>query len=111
MRITFEHGIIGIRRFRAEDVPSLFSAARQYIDELCEWMVWCNRDYSLKDSLAFVSSCDAKWEAGAQYSFVVYDRRDGAFLGSVGLSGVNRVHCFANLGYCVRRCRTRQGVA
>lgn len=92
-------------------MASLFSAARESIAELCEWMVWCNREYSLKDSLAFVSSCDAKWEAGTQYNFVVYDLRDGTFLGSIGLSGINPVHRFANLGYWVRRCRTRRGVA
>jgi RimJ/RimL family protein N-acetyltransferase len=74
-------------------------------------MVWCHPNYSLEDSAAFVSKCAAEWEKGEQYSFVIFDVSDGAFLGSVGLSGVNRAHKFANLGYWVRTKRTQQGVA
>jgi len=111
MQVEFFDGSVGIRPFRLEDVPSLFAAARESIQELSTWMVWCRTDYSLEDSAAFVSRCAAEWEKGEQYSFVIFDVSDGAFLGSVGLSGVNRAHKFANLGYWVRSRRTQRGVA
>ncbi len=102
---------IGIRRFHAVDVPSLFLAARESMTELQQWMAWCRADYSLDDCLDFVSACDEEWEAGRKYSFAIYDRKDGALVGSVGLSGVNHVHRFANVGYWVRSSRTGQGAA
>jgi ribosomal-protein-serine acetyltransferase len=111
MQPVFSDGVVGIRRFRPHDGPLHFAAARESIDELSTWMVWCRTDYSLQDSEAFISAQDAEWEQGGQYSFVVFDVKDGAFLGSVGLSQINRAHKFANLGYWVRRSRTRQGVA
>jgi ribosomal-protein-serine acetyltransferase len=102
---------IGIRRFHPDDVPSLFAAARESLDELAAWMVWCHAGYSLTDSMAFVSSCEPDWENGKCYNFAICDLRDGAFLGSVGLNHVNRSHGFANLGYWVRTTRAGQGIA
>ena len=102
---------IGIRRFQLEDVSSLFSAARESMAQLQLWTAWCGPDYSLGDSLDFVMSCDEDWQAGRKYNFVIYDRADGAFVGSIGLSEVNREHGFAKLGYWVRSSRAGQGVA
>jgi ribosomal-protein-serine acetyltransferase len=102
---------IGIRRFHPADIPSLFLAARESMAELQQWMTWCGADYSLAESLKFVLACDEEWKAGRQYSFVICDRRNGALLGSVGLSGVNPVHRFANVGYWVRGSCTGRGVA
>jgi len=111
MQVEFYDGSVGIRPFRSEDVPALFAATRESIKELSTWMVWCRADYSLEDSAAFVSGCAAEWEKGEQYSFVIFDVGGGTFLGSVGLSGVNRAHKFANLGYWVRTKWTQHGVA
>src|SRR5947207_8944930 len=111
MEIEFYDGSVVIRPFRAEDAPLLFAAARESMNELSTWMVWCHPDYSLQDSAAFVANCAAEWQKGDQYSFAIFDAHDGNFLGSVGLSGVNRAHKFANVGYWVRTKRTQEGVA
>lgn len=111
MQATFSSGGIGIRRYRTEDVDALFEAARESVRELSEWMPWCSKDYSRKDSEAFVNSRDAEWNRGEHYSFVIYDTASDQFLGGVGLNFINRTHKFANLGYWVRTSRTRRGVA
>lgn len=103
-------GSIGIRRFRPEDARDLFEAARESLEPLCRWMVWCRPDYSLEDSVRFISSRDAEWAAGREYSFAIYNLADGAFLGSAGLNRVEKVHLFANLGYWVRSTRTGRGI-
>jgi ribosomal-protein-serine acetyltransferase len=111
-RPNFLHeGFAGIRRFRADDAPLLHEATRESIESLCRWMVWCHPGYGMEDCAAFVSSCDAKWERGESYSFVIFDVRDGTFLGSAGLSQINRTHRVANLGYWVRSSRAGRGVA
>lgn len=103
-------GCADIRRFRPEDVPLLYEAARESIQDLCRWMVWCHAGYTMEDCAAFVSACDAKWERGESYSFVIFDVRDGTFLGSAGLNQINRAHRVANLGYWVRSSQAGRGI-
>ena len=74
-------------------------------------MTWCRPDYSLEDSESFIAKCDSDWEKEEQYNFAIVDMRDGTLLGSVGLNRIDRAHNFANIGYWVRRTRTRRGVA
>jgi RimJ/RimL family protein N-acetyltransferase len=102
---------IGLRQFTLEDVPTLFTAVQESVAQLSAWMVWAHPNYSIEDTRAFVSKCGSGWENGEQYSFAIVDIQDGQFLGSVGLSAVNRAHGFANLGYWVRTGKTRHGVA
>lgn len=73
-------------------------------------MTWCRPDHCLDDSRSFVSSRDREWMSGREYSFVVYSLKDDAFLGTVGLTRVDRCHQCANLGYWVRSGRCRQGI-
>ncbi len=111
LRTVIYNGKIGIRQFCLEDAPAHYAAVRESIRELSAWMAWCHAGYSLTEARAFVSDCAAAWHRDERYSFVIFDRKDGAFLGSVGLSCVNRAHRFANLGYWVRTSRAAQGAA
>jgi RimJ/RimL family protein N-acetyltransferase len=104
-------GNIALRQFTLEDVPALFNAIRESMTQLSAWMMWANPQYSIEDTQAFVSKCGPGWEKGEQYSFAIVDAHDGQFVGSVGLSAVNRAHGFANLGYWIRTRKTRHGVA
>jgi RimJ/RimL family protein N-acetyltransferase len=74
-------------------------------------MTWCQPNYALQDSRAFVSSRDDQWKDGKEYSFVIYSLKDDELLGSVGLSRLDHAHGCANVGYWVRHTRTRQGIA
>lgn len=109
--VLLSDGVIGLRRFTLDDVPRLFIAVHESMPQLSAWMVWAHPDYSLEESSAFVSKCAPGWEKGEQYSFAIVDVHNGEFLGSVGLSAVNRAHGFANLGYWVRAGKLRHGVA
>jgi len=104
-------GNIGLRQFTLKDVPPLFNAIRESMTQLSAWMVWAHPGYSMEDTQSFVLKCGPGWEKGEQYSFAIIDVHDGEFLGSVGLSAVNRAHGFANLGYWVHSRKTRHGVA
>jgi RimJ/RimL family protein N-acetyltransferase len=107
----FTDGHVGIRPFRPEDVSALYAAVKESTHELHAWMVWCKADYSMQDATAFVTGSSAEWEKGNQFSFAIYSTGDGAILGSIGLSQINRGHNFANLGYWVRSSRTHRGIA
>lgn len=111
VQIDLTEGSVGIRRFCQHDILSLYAAVRESAPELASWMVWYHPKYSLSDTAAFVSNCDAEWERGSQYSFAIYSVENGTLLGSVGLNQINRLHNFANLGYWVRSSATHHGVA
>jgi ribosomal-protein-serine acetyltransferase len=111
MQTTFSDGRIGIRRFLAGDAGALYEAADESRRELSVWMPWCHASYARSESEAFAQSCQAEWEKGEHYSFVIHDADTGLFLGGIGLNFINRAHKFANLGYWVRTSRTRRGVA
>ena len=110
MEVPIHDGSVGIRKFRIEDTAEHYSAVRESIDNLCRWMTWCRRGHTLQDSQKFVSNRDREWEAGREYSFVIYSLKDDAFLGTIGLTRVDHFHRFANLGYWVRTGRCRQGI-
>jgi ribosomal-protein-serine acetyltransferase len=111
MQTEFAKGVVGIRPYRPEDVSLLFAAARESVIELSLWMPWCRGDYSMEDSTNWVSSRQAAWEKDEEYSFVIFDVRNGAFLGGTGLNRINKDDKCANLGYWVRTTRTREGIA
>lgn len=74
-------------------------------------MVWCHPNYSIDDSKNFIVSCDAGWEKREHFSFVIFDVHSGALVGSIGLNHLDWVHHSANVGYWVRKSRTREGIA
>ncbi len=111
MREELSNGTIKIRRYRAEDVPLLFEAARESTKEMFPWMPWCHPNYSIDESAAFIHSREAAWNQKTDFAFAVFDVASDQFLGGVGLSQIKRIHNFANLGYWVRSSKTRQGIA
>ncbi len=112
MRTELSNETIRIRRYRAEDIPLLFEAARESISEMfTQWMPWCHQGYTLEDSAAFVLSREEAWRTGKEYDFVILDFETGAFLGGVGVNQLNWAHGFANLGYWVRSRSMGRGVA
>src|SRR5882672_4172139 len=81
-RNSYAHSIF-VRRFTEDDIPGLYAAARESVDQLCSWMTWCSRDYSIEDSRSFVLKSAEAWESGEEYSFAIIDAKDQTFLGSV----------------------------
>jgi ribosomal-protein-serine acetyltransferase len=111
MKTQFSDQTVGIRPYRHPDIPLLFEAVRESINELSAWLDWCTPAYSPKESTEFIVSQQAEGDKGADYNFVIYELQSGAFLGGVGLNQINRMHNFANLGYWVRTNAAGRGVA
>ncbi|MDX6611646.1 MAG: hypothetical protein QOD75_832 [Blastocatellia bacterium] len=103
-------GEIVVRPYRPSDITAVYEAARESIPELSRWMPWCHANYAIEETTASILSRPDGWERDAEYGFGVF-RRDGRFLGGVGMNFVSRVHQIANLGYWVRSTETGHGVA
>lgn len=112
MRAELHNESISIRRYRPGDMPLLFEAAMESLsEEFTRWMPWCHPQYTREDSSAFILSREEAWRKGESYDFAVFDGATGAFLGGVGVSQLNRIHGFANIGYWVRASARGRGVA
>ncbi len=111
MRTELSNDVVKIRRYRADDIPLLFEAARESTSEMLVWMSWCHPKYSLEESTSFILSSEDAWNQKTRFAFAVFDANSNLFLGGVGLNQFNRNHNFANLGYWVRSSQTGRGVA
>jgi len=98
-----------VRQLCADDVRPLYEAVRESIPEVSVWLPWCHQNYAIEETEEFIAArarADEEW-----YSFGVFDKESGRFLGGVGLNFFNRVHQIANLGYWVRTSALGRGVA
>ena len=109
--IQFTNGILTLRPYQITDIEPCFNAIRESINELLPWMWWCHSAYSTKDTQKWIESLPDTCQNTTECSFAIIDSEDGSFLGSCGLSNINRTDRCANLGYWVRTSRSRQGVA
>jgi ribosomal-protein-serine acetyltransferase len=100
-----------LRLLREQDVDALFAAVNESIDELEVWMPWCADGYTRDCALSFVSSQDAAWKEGREYSFAIIDRPSGKLLGGCGLNHFDWQNRRANMGYWVRNSARARGVA
>lgn len=111
MSTELTDGEMVFRPFRAEDIVPVHQAILESFAELSRWMRWCNEDYSIDGTSAFIMSQHDAWKNDLEYSFAVCHRETGMFQASVGLNFVNRTYQMANLGYWVRNSATGQGIA
>jgi|SRR5437588_3995702 len=111
MNVELSDGTILVRPYRQEDADLLYEAVRESIAEVSLWLPWCHENYSIEDSREFVSTRGKSAADGEWYSFAVFEKERGKFLGGVGLNFINRVHLMANLGYWVRTGSVGRGVA
>ena len=111
MNVELSDETISIRTYREGDADVLYEAVRESIAEVSPWLPWCHEDYSIEESREFVSTRGKSAADGEWYSFGVFEKDSGKFLGGVGLNFINRVHLMANLGYWVRSSSVGRGVA
>lgn len=109
--IELIEGPLLIRPYCEEDASALYEAVRESLSEVSRWLPWCHENYSLEESQDFVGSRETAARDGEWYSFAVFEREGGRFLGGVGLNFFNRVHQMVNLGYWVRTSAAGHGVA
>ena len=100
-----------VRPLRIDDVQPLYEAARESIPEVSAWLPWCHENYAIEETKQFIASRARAAANDEWYSFGVFEKASGRFLGGIGLNFFNRVHQMANLGYWVRTSAVGRGVA
>jgi ribosomal-protein-serine acetyltransferase len=100
-----------LRAFRPEDADELYAAVRESMVALGQWLSWCHPDYSIQDSIEYLSARGDSFQKDAEHGFVILERSGGRLLGAVGINQVDKAALRANLGYWLRTSATRRGVA
>ncbi len=111
MRTSFNNGVISIRPFMPEDIPSFFSAVRSSAEVLARWMPWCHAKYSIEEVKAWLATCQTEWTRDTSYPFLIVEPNTHEVLGSVDINQINRDHNFGNIGYWVSSSHAGRGIA
>lgn len=91
------------------DAPEVFRAIDESRAEVSRWMDWCRPTYGLHDAEEWIRTSRDGSDEGTCFQFGIFAGR--RFVGSCGLSRIDRTACVANLGYWVRTSASGQGVA
>lgn len=111
MDVELSDESILLRPYREADAEKLYEAVRESIPEVSRWLPWCHENYSITESREFIAARNVSSQGDEWYSFAIFEKSSGDFVGGVGLNFINRVHQFANLGYWVRTSATGRGFA
>jgi ribosomal-protein-serine acetyltransferase len=111
MRDALRLDSVGIRAYRTGDEVVLYAAVCESIPEVSKYETWCHSDYRQEEAVEYVTYWIRMREKEQAFYYAIEDLRTGTFLGSCGISDLNREHRHAMLGYWVRTSRTCQGIA
>lgn len=104
-------GPVAIRPWRAADAQPAFDAILESQAETAMWLADVSRVASVAEIEGYIVHATEEWTNESNYNFAIVNAQDTIFLGSCGLTQVNRRHLFANLYYWVRTSQTGRGVA
>ena len=103
--------LVAIRPWRAADAQAAFDAILESKAETAVWLADVSRVASVAEIEDYIVHAAEEWANRLNYNFAIVAADDTTFLGSCGLTQVNRRHLFANLYYWVRTSQTGRGLA
>jgi len=99
-----------LRAFLPGDASPVLAAVMESIAELAPYETWATPGFTRDEAAEYVEYWIRCRSTGEAYAFAVEDP-SGRFLGTSLLSGIERAHGRANLGFWVRTSATGRGVA
>jgi RimJ/RimL family protein N-acetyltransferase len=101
---------VRLRPFCTGDAPAVQEAVAESGADLSRYETWAHAGFTLGDAEEYVGWWIGSRESGAAHYFAIEDPA-GRLLGACGLSGIDRDHRCAGLGFWVRRSAAGRGVA
>jgi RimJ/RimL family protein N-acetyltransferase len=100
-----------LRAFRADDVDAIFDAVIESKPQLGQWLSWCHPNYSIQDTIEFLSKREEAFRNEGEHGFAVIERATNRLVGACGINQIEKAALRANLGYWMRTTATRRGYA
>lgn len=101
---------VALRPFRIEDAVAVLEAVAESGTTLSRYETWARPGFSLQEAKEYVGWWIEARRAGTAHYFAIEDL-EGGLLGACGLSGIDREHRCAGLGFWVRSSAFGRGVA
>lgn len=101
---------IHLRALLPNDAAAVFEAARESIAEVAPYETWCHAAFTPDDAGSYTEYWIGARTRGEAFYFII-ENLQGKFLGVCGISGIEREHGLASLGFWVRTSATQKGVA
>jgi RimJ/RimL family protein N-acetyltransferase len=109
--VTLTDEVINIRPLEMGDVPAMYQAVRESLDELKNWMSWAHDRYTERETREWITIARAHWNSSKHFAFAITDPENSSFLGTVSLGQIHPIYHFCNLGYWVRSSQYGHGYA
>lgn len=101
-----------IRQYKKEDIPGFYEAAMESVDEVSQWLPWCDENYTIEDTHYWINEIvPERWATGSGCEFVIVDAETDIILGGCSLEQIDLTRKEANIGYWVRTSATGNGLA
>jgi RimJ/RimL family protein N-acetyltransferase len=100
-----------LRPFRLDDAEAIHDAVRESMAELGQWLSWCHPQYTIHDTIQFLSSRAEAFRKDGEVGFAVLERSSGRLVGGCGINQIDQAALRANLGYWLRTSATKRGYA
>jgi RimJ/RimL family protein N-acetyltransferase len=95
----------------AEYAPEIHAAVHESLSEVAPWLPNLHAGLTLDDVRDFAAMAPQEWANGTGYHQMIVAEPDGALLGGIGITPINRTHMFANVYYWVRTSAAGRGAA
>jgi RimJ/RimL family protein N-acetyltransferase len=101
---------VRLRPFRPDDAAEVFQAVVESGPALSRYETWAHPGFTITDAQDYVGWWIGSRGSGAGRYFAI-EGPEGRFLGACGLSGIDRAHRCAGMGFWVRTSATGRGIA
>jgi ribosomal-protein-serine acetyltransferase len=108
-KVVLNDGKVMLRSYEKRDIEETYKAVRESLTEMMPWLPFTHKDYSIKETRAWIKQRPKEWKAGEAYELAVFSAADGAYLGGCGINRIDYGDWCANLGYWIRSTRSGNG--
>jgi ribosomal-protein-serine acetyltransferase len=98
-----------LRAYTESDAPAIIEAIEESRRELTEWMIWAPRMRTIDDARSFIRQTVELRADGADFSFGIFLRESGRYLGGTGFHRPNWVGPAIEIGYWMRTSEVGKG--
>ncbi len=109
--VELSDGFVTLAPQEPEHLHQLFDAIIDSREDIYPWLPFAHANYSKDETREWLAGRADNWDRGNSYEFAILDASDKTMIGGCGLNNLHEADNFANLGYWVRSCHTKRGVA
>jgi len=98
---TLDGGRIVLRKHSPAHADEMFRYVDRDRERLRRWLAWVDDMKTVGDERGWIEKALAQWDAGELYSFGIFRKPDGLYLGNIGVHAIAWEHARCEIGYWI----------